>query len=101
MNTKTTEKLRTQTCVHARLYRCSSEVGMIRLETLIELNIVSSSCSSLIIIRLVFETIIYRAIRADSISVNSTLPPLLASSTCVRARFYRRNGLVHGDPRHP
>ena len=49
-----------------------SEGGMIWLETLIELKFRAFRDYPLIEIR---QTILYRAIRGNSISVNSTLPP--------------------------
>ena len=52
-----------------------SEGGMMRLETLIELKCLNSSCSSLSSIE-IEQTVPCRAIRGNSISVNSTLPPL-------------------------
>ena len=57
------------TCLYRALRY--SEVGMIRLETLIELKILNYP---LIKVR---QTVLHRAIRGNSISVNSTLPPSL------------------------
>ena len=50
----------------------SSEGGMLRLETLIDLKFINSSFSNLL--SKFDKTVLYRAIRADGISVNSTLP---------------------------
>ena len=60
-----------------------SEGGMIQLETLVELKSLNSSCSSNLSVRVVrvyplieiWQAVPCRAIRANCISVNSTLPP--------------------------
>ena len=56
-------------------FQCSSEGGMIRLKILIELKFLISSCSGWSPIEL-RPRAPRREIRADRISVNSTLPPL-------------------------
>ena len=66
-----------------------SEGRMLRLETLIELEFLNSSFSSLLYLIGIRQTIIYRALRADSISINSALPPSLlcpCRATEVRGR---------------
>ena len=63
------------TCPH-NVVLVGSEGGMIRLETLIELKFLNSSFSSCSPIEM-RQTARCRAIRGNSISVNSTLPPPL------------------------
>ena len=53
---------------------------MIWLETLIELKFLNSSFSSFSLIE-IRQTILCRAIRADGVSINSILPPLLHSQS--------------------
>ena len=55
--------------------RRPSEGGMMRFETLVELKFVNYNSSSFVIIG-VRQTILYRAIRANKISINS-IPPAL------------------------
>ena len=86
----------TRLSVCSRL-RHQPEGGMIQLETLIELKFVdskvsSSNCSYLVVrayyIVATRQTILCRAIRGNSISVNS-IPPLL-SSACGKNTLLRR-----------
>ena len=50
--------------------------GMLRLETLIELRFLDSSCSSRVVCLIQGrQTVIYRAIRANGISVDRIIPP--------------------------
>ena len=51
--------------------------GMIRLETLIELKVINSSFSSFVSYRKSTNIFLYRAIRANGISVSGILPLLL------------------------
>ena len=78
-----------------------SEGGMIRLETLIERKFLNSSFSnsnfSIRVVRAyplikLRQTILNRAIRGDSISVSSTLPPLSRSRRTRPASAARRPG---------
>ena len=70
--------------------------GMIRLETLIELQILNSSFSSsfflfepfeLIFLLKLLQTALCRAIRGNSISVNSSPPPLLEAARLPAANL--------------
>ena len=68
---------------------------MIRLETLIELKSLNSSFSSFFLLIEIRQTVPYRAIRGNSISVNSTLPPLiphLAILFCPAPRWDKSGG---------
>ena len=65
-----------------------SEGGMIRLETLIELKPQFENFELVLIeIR---QTVPCRAIRGDSISVNSALPPLLKGTSVLKCMFLCR-----------
>ena len=78
-----------------------SEGGMIRLETLIGLKFLDSSFSSFLIETR--QAILYRAIRANSISVSSNYSPrLLLSTSHVHGSTaaFVRNSSTH-PPTHP
>ena len=61
--------------LQASLPSNASEGRMLRSETLIELNFINSSCSSLSSCRNHTNTVPCRVTRVDGISVSSTLPP--------------------------
>ena len=75
----------------------ASEVGMIRLETLIELELLNFRAFRACPLIEIRRAILYRAIRADSISVKSSLPP---SPGGVARRAAAATGL-HQRKRNP